>query len=184
MKTVFLICLSLLLVGLSGCSKAPSSTPNENQQPSESSSKNNTGIENLIVPSKETKPEPQTSDFKEGITIDFTKYQKEFLTTEILDMLKNNLEAVIDQNKEKFHQNMSDNYKEGNNSLIENENKYMFKNIHLAQKDNENKRINIGIEFLFTSDEKKIKSGNMVYTLMENKKGMWEITLIDFDNPL
>lgn len=184
---MFVICISLLLIGLLGCAKENiplSKTQNESRQSGEAPATAENKVENLIVPSKEPHLEPQASDFKEAVNIDFSKYQKDFLTIEILDILKNNLESIINRDKEDFNRNMSENYKKSNSSLIENQNKYMFEDINLAQRDNEMKRINIGIKFLVTLDERDIKRGNMVYTLKENIKGQWEITLIDYDNPL
>lgn len=190
---LLIVCIfgSLLI---SGCS-----TEKALNTPETSSPKNQVKIldKNKEQPSspKSTEPESQvlvdnttkesreitTTNFKPQVSVNLEQYKESFFNDEIINMLNSTLEAVIDQDKEKFNK-----YIHQGNSLdslffSEEKNKYMFYDVEFIQKliIDDRVRINVLIRYAEKSSDNVISNTNIMFTFTKNKEGQWGIANID-----
>lgn len=134
---------------------------------------------------KEAAPSPTAAEsatqttFTSGINIDFSKYNNDYLTDDILQILKNSLEALINKDKEEFKQGFIDEeHAAGNMFLIETDDQYRFLNISSTQNDQADQRINIGIEYEILRNQ-RIEQTSFFYTFEPDNHGKWKIAIID-----
>lgn len=115
-------------------------------------------------------------EFSPGIFIDFTQARNDFITDEILNTLKTNLQAIIEKNKEIFVQGFIPGMEKSNLFWIEGDRQYRFYEIAAAQKEGD--RINIAIYYQM-EEGGTIEDSGMTYTFLKDKDGVWKIALID-----
>ncbi|MEK5161775.1 hypothetical protein NYE69_05480 [Paenibacillus sp. FSL R5-0527] len=167
---LFTISLSLL----SGCYVSHQGNVNGSEKaknyPNESKGTEENSESEYIVFTKVQDLEPPTlSDFKEGVNVDLSQYEKSFFTDEIIGMVGKNLEAIVNHDETQF--NNIDNYQPG----VE----YDFHEVTLIEKIKDIGRINVAIAFLRKKHDDTIERGTAHYSFLQNINGDWEITLID-----
>lgn len=158
MRRYFLL-FAVLFLTLSGCSQAKSAMENKAGSPSPSADSTN-----------------GKDEFSPGIFIDFTQAKNDFVTDEILDTLKTNLQAIVDKNKEMFVQGFIPGSEQSNLFWIEGDRQYRFYEIDYTQK--EGVRINIGIRYQM-KDGDTIEENGTIYTFLMDTDGIWKIAIID-----
>jgi len=159
MKKYFMLIVVAILT-LSGCTKEKSNEPNSmypNVSPEASSSS-------------------PASDFTPGITIDFAKSKNDYVTDAILNILKENLKAINDKNKNKFVEGFIPGREQNNLFWIEGNKQYSFNEIASTQQEGD--RINLTIYFK-VKDTNTIEDNSMTYTFLKDADGTWKIALID-----
>jgi hypothetical protein len=155
---IMLLASMLLISFLTGCTHA-------NEKKSGKEQTLTTGS------SKQTK-------FESGVFIDISKFKNDFLTDDILQILKNNLEALVNKDKKNFIAGFIEGHAPGNMFLIETADQYRFLNVSSTQNDQEDKRINVGIEYEILHDQ-EIENKAFFYTFEPDKNGKWKIAIID-----
>lgn len=189
--------LSSCLIGLSllsACGKSPADngTVSNSEKSSNSTSQtapstdNPIKIESLIEPGdKDAIKEITETDFKEGVTIDFDSYKGSFFDEKIISKLNNNLQSVVENNKEKFKENLN---KESLESIREgfyytNENdQFMFYDLDLIEKRDQPEQIRVGVRFAKKSSDGNIENQGITYFFTKNEAGEWGIENIDWNS--
>ncbi len=183
---IFMISLSLL----SGCYVSHQGNVNKTEKAKNYSNQSKGTEENseseYIVFTKGQDLEPPTlSDFKEGVNVDLSQYEKSFFTDEIIGMVGKNLEAIVNHDETQFLENTNEDYKEQNLAWFNNIDNYQpgveydFHEVTLIEKIKDIGRINVAIAFLRKKHDDTIERGTAHYSFLQNKNGDWEITLID-----
>ncbi|WP_063568374.1 hypothetical protein [Paenibacillus sp. O199] len=185
--------LSLCLIGtllLSACGKSNdadslsnSEEPSNTTSQSAPSTNTPSDIESLIEPGEnEAIKDITTADFKEGVSIDFDKYEGSFFDKNIISKLNNNLQSVVENNKEKFKENLN---KESLESIREgfyytNESdQFMFYDLDLIEKRDQPEQIRVGVRFAKKSSDGNIENQGITYFFTKNEAGEWGIENID-----
>lgn len=125
-------------------------------------------------------PQPSPEDFEAGVFIDFEKYQEQVEVDHVLDSLKSNLEAFINQNEEQFRSIFRDKQAADENIFLFNKAyQYRFNDIETIYKPNA-KTINITIlgvkEEISSGKQEPIK---MLYAFQQNESNEWKVVIID-----
>lgn len=185
--------LSLCLIGallLSACVKSDdtdtlsnSEEPINTTSPAPSTNNTPTNVESLIEPAeKEVIKDITAADFKNGVSIDFDKYKGSFFDENIISKLRKNLESVVENNKEKFKENLN---KESLESIREgfyytNESdQFMFYDLDLIEKVDQPEQIRVGVRFAKKSSDGSIEDQGITYFFTKNEAGEWGIENID-----
>jgi len=109
-------------------------------------------------------------------TIDFTKSKNDYVTDDILNILKENLKAINDKNKDNFVKGFIAGKEQNNLFWVEGNKQYNFNEIASTQQEGD--RINLSIYFK-VKDSDKIEGNSMTYTFLKDTDGTWKIALID-----
>ncbi|RAR42743.1 hypothetical protein [Paenibacillus sp. MDMC362] len=185
--------LSLCLIGallLSACGKSDdtdtlsnSEEPTNTTSPAPSTNNTPTNTESLIeTAEKEAIKDITAADFKKGVSIDFDKYKGSFFDENIIPKLRKNLESVVENNKEKFEENLN---KESLESIREgfyytNESdQFMFYDLDLIEKVDQPEQIRVGVRFAKKSSDGSIENQGITYFFTKNEAGEWSIENID-----
>ncbi|CAM2872115.1 hypothetical protein P4H27_14600 [Paenibacillus taichungensis] len=193
MKNLSCGILSLCVIGalvLSTCGKADDNYSLSNSEKpsnitSEAPSTNitPTNIESLIEPAEIEEIKDITgAEFKKGVYINFEKYKSNFFDEKIISMLNNNLESIVENNEEKFKQNLNNkslkSIREGfyyKNTADQ----FMFYELDLLEKLDHPEQISVGVRFVRKSSDGSIENQGITYFFTKNKKGEWGIENID-----
>lgn len=190
---LLIVCIFGCLL-ISGCSTekaliTPETSTQKNQvkildkNKEQPSSPKSTEPESQVLVDNTTKEsrEITTTNFKPQVSVNLEQYKESFFNDEIINMLNSTLEAVIDQDKEKFNK-----YIHQGNSLdslffSEEKNKYMFYDVEFIQKliIDDRVRINVLIRYAEKSSDNVISNTNIMFTFTKNKEGQWGIANID-----
>ncbi|WP_413372517.1 hypothetical protein [Paenibacillus taichungensis] len=193
MKNLSCGILSLCLIGallLSACGKSDDyNTLSNSEKPSNTTSKapstniTPTNIESLIGPAEiEEIKDITAAEFKKGVNINFDKYKSSFFDEKIISKLSNNLEAVVENNEEKFKQNLN---KQSLESIREGfyykntADQFMFYELDLLEKLDHPEQIRVGVRFVRKSSDGSIENQGITYFFTKNEKGEWGIENID-----
>jgi hypothetical protein len=131
-----------------------------------------TGCSNVNVNENEN----NASIFTPETTIDFENYKNDYITDDILNTLKENLQAINDKNKDQFVKGFIPGNEQGNLFWIEGNRQYHFHEIAATQQ--EGKRINITIYYQYKENE-IVDDNSMTYTFVQDSSNNWRIAIID-----
>jgi hypothetical protein len=158
--------------------------------------KNNTGIQPSVVtqedtpapqspdsptPTKEEAPEdtPTSESFEQGVFVDFSKLNEDFITDDIVQKLKDSLEALLNKDEDKFRAGLLDGHDTpGNMDFVKNTNQYKFLDISESKYNQNAKSIMISLSVQILRD-KNIYNGSITYYFETDKTGEWKIQLVD-----
>lgn len=152
------IILLVVILALIGCSQDKGNDKNATTPPSSA------GTTNVAT------------DFSPGITIDFAKSKNSYVTDDILNILKESLQAINDKNKENFVKGFIPGKEQSNLFWVEGDKQYHFNEIATTQ--HEGDRINLAIYYQ-VKDNGAIEDSSMTYTFLKDKDNVWKIALID-----
>lgn len=184
--------LSLSLIGailLSACGKSSDTdTLSYSKEPgsttTQASSTNTTlsNKESLIDPAAKEISDITAADFEQGISIDFAPYKGSFFDDNIISILSNNLQSVVEQNKDKFKENLNTKSVEstGEGFYFNNEgDQFMFYDLDVLEKLDQPDQIRVGVRFARKSSDGSITNTGITYFFTSNKEGEWGIGNID-----
>ncbi|MCM3172111.1 hypothetical protein [Paenibacillus sp. MER 99-2] len=172
------------------------SSPNTNQAPSTQEEQTNSisastdaisDSEQLIDPAHKQIKEITADDFKQGVYIDFDQYKQSFFDDEIISKFKGNIEAVVENNPEKFKENLNKDSAATNKyhfyytSESEEGQEFMFYDLDIIEKININQReqIRVGVRFAQKNQDGRIDNTGITYFFTKNQDGEWGIENID-----
>lgn len=203
MKVLSRSLLYLCMVGallLSACGKeAPTSTPKNNAessnqtsqtpsanatQQSQPKSPNNSqpDSETLIDPATKEIKDITEADFKQGIFIDFKQFAKSFFNNDIISKLKENLQAVVAQDKEEFGKYLQEGgYSVETVFFSEKGIQFMFYDLDSLKKVSVDgiERIEVGIRYATKVPDGHIQNQGISYSFTKDNEGEWSIANID-----
>ena len=163
----------------------PEASKPANQPPSDphtqQDTSNDPAPEQLIDPSTKEFKEITETEFKPEVSIDFEAYKKSFFDEEIITKLKETLEAVIAQDKEKFQAHLQSGYNLDSLFFDDKDAQYMFYDLDILEKltIDGRERIHVGVRYAKKSSDGFIyNTGNTVF-FTKNKEGQWGIANID-----
>lgn len=163
----------------------PKTSKPANQPPSDPHTQqytsNDSAPEQLIDPSTKEFKEITEAEFKPEVSIDFEAYKKSFFDDEIITKLKETLEAVIAQDKEKFQTHLQSGYNLDSLFFDDKDAQYMFYDLDILEKltIDGRERIHVGVRYAKKSSDGSIyNTGNTVF-FTKNKEGQWRIANID-----
>lgn len=185
--------LSLCLIGallLSACGKIDNTDTLSNNEEfsnptSQAPSNNNilTITESLIEPTeREAIKDITATDFKKGISIDFDKYKGNFFDENIISKLRKNLESVVENNKEKFKENLNKDSLESKREgfyYTKESDQFMFYDLDLIEKIDQPEQVRVGVRFAKKSSDGNIENQGITYFFTKNESGEWGIENID-----
>ncbi len=172
------------------------STPNTNQAPSTQEEPTNSisastdaisDSERLIDPAHKEIKDITADDFKRGVFIDFDQYKQSFFDDEIISKFKGNIEAVVENNPEKFKENLNKDSAATNKyhfyytSVNEEGREFMFYDLDILEKININQReqIRVGVRFAQKDPDGRVDNTGITYFFTKNPDGEWGIENID-----
>ncbi|WP_058302118.1 hypothetical protein [Gorillibacterium timonense] len=163
----------LLIILLTGCTHInennsedlQSSATVKNTRPSQS-------LESPVVTQEIT-------SFEKGVFVDFFKLNQDFITDEIRQRLKDNLEALVNKDEVKFKATLLEGHDTpGNMDFVKNTNQYRFLDISRCEYYPKGEGISISVLVQIWRD-KRIDEVNLGYYFEPNEAGEWKIQLID-----
>lgn len=189
MKNLTRCILSLCLIGallLSACGKVndpATSEESSNNTPTTQTPTNSSPAdsEKLIDPAEKEVKEITEPDFKKGVFIDFDQYKKSFFDDDIISKFKGNIEAVVEQAKEEFKENLHEGSR-GETLFFSEENvQFMFYDLDLLEKLTVNGReqIRVGVQYAKKIADGTIQNQGITYFFTKNEAGEWGIENID-----
>ncbi|NUU74953.1 hypothetical protein [Paenibacillus xylanilyticus] len=157
---------------------SPSNTP-VSQIPTSSTSPTESEI--LINPKGLELKEISAANFEKGIFIDFDRYKKSFFNDDIISKFKSNIEAVVENNKEKFGKYLYEGSRKESIFFSEEDVQYMFYDLDLLEKIKIDGReqIRVGIQYAKKYADERIENTAITYFFTKNKEGKWRIENID-----
>jgi hypothetical protein len=133
-----------------------------------------------LEPSEATQEDTPTSQsFEKGVFVDFSKLNEDFITDDILQKLKDNLDALVNKDEDKFKAGLLDGHDTpGNMDFVKNTNQYKFLDISETRYNQNAKSIIISLSVKILRD-KNIYDSTISYYFKTDKTGEWKISLID-----
>ncbi|MGF9696227.1 hypothetical protein [Paenibacillus sp. MABNR03] len=156
-----------------------SQTPSTSNTPASSTSP--TESEMLINPEDLELKEISAANFEKGIFIDFDRYKKSFFNDDIISKFKSNIEAVVENDKEKFGKYLYEGSRKESIFFSEEDVQYMFYDLDLLEKIKIDGReqIRVGIQYAKKYADERIENTAITYFFTKNKEGKWRIENID-----
>ncbi|QUL55720.1 hypothetical protein KDC22_03880 [Paenibacillus tritici] len=181
--------LSLCLIGallLSACGKADDSTTSEESGtilPTTPTPATNSPAdsEKLIDPATKEVKEIAEADFTKGVFINFDPYQKSFFDDDIISKFNGNIEAVVEQDGEKFKEHLHEGSRGETYFFSEEGVQFMFYDLDLLEKLTVHGReqIRVGVQYAKKMADGTIQNQGITYFFTKNKAGEWGIENID-----
>ncbi|MDQ0171477.1 hypothetical protein [Paenibacillus tundrae] len=172
------------------------SSPNTNQVPSTQEEPMNaiktstdaiSDSEQLIDPAHKEIKGITADEFKRGVFIDFDQYKQSFFDNEIISKFTGNIEAVVENNPEKFKENLNKDSAATNKyhfyytSESEEGREFMFYDLDILEKVNINQReqIRVGVRFAQKDPDGRVDNTGITYFFTKNQVGECGIENID-----
>ena len=172
----------LLIAFLAGCAQS-NENHTGNLQPSVM--EEGSSAEQTLDPQAQLQPVSSPAEaqedppFDKGIFVDFSKLNADFITDEIVQKLRDNLEAVINRDEDKFRASLLEGHDTiGNMDYVLGINQYKFLDIGETSYNEKTKIIMIGV-YAEILREKQINKGAIDYYFQQDQTGEWKIALID-----
>jgi len=117
--------------------------------------------------------------FTKGIVVDFTKLNEDFITNDIRQKLKDNLEALVNKDEDKFKAGLLEGHDTpGNMAYVKDTNQYQILDITESRYNSQAHSIMISLSAKVLRG-KNIDESTITYYFETDKTGEWKIALID-----
>jgi hypothetical protein len=175
MKVILLISI-LLFVFINGCTQKKENNTGNQQPPA---TQEDTSTPQSLEPPGTQEDTSTPLSFEKGVFIDLSKHKDDFITDEILQKLKDNLEALVNKDENRFKAGLLEGHDTpGNMAYVKDTNQYKILDISFSKYDPKAKSIMISLPIQILRDT-KIDDSTITYYFKPDKTGVWKIALID-----